>query len=117
MSLLKKTDVGVQSLAPKAAVLLGSGCRMRHYKKDIHLLLLLKSRDTGKMAHNVTRGITIFCFRANPNSYSNRHRKEAREDRYLDSGISAGMYAFINFLSTLIQCVKDGRGCLINISM
>lgn len=116
MKLLEKTDVLVQNLAPGASARLGLSydslqekhpglivCDISGYgqdgpyrdKKAYDLLIqseagMLSVTGTGKEPVKV--GISI-------------------------ADISAGMYAYSNILSALLQREKDGRGCRIDISM
>ncbi|KAJ5289286.1 Aldolase-type TIM barrel [Penicillium atrosanguineum] len=116
MKLLERADVLVQNLAPGAAARLGLSyealkechpslivCDISgygqdgpyRYKKAYDLLIqseagMLSVTGTGKEPVKV--GISI-------------------------ADISAGMYAYTNILSALMQRDKDGRGCQIDISM
>ncbi|KAJ5129135.1 uncharacterized protein N7515_005174 [Penicillium bovifimosum] len=97
MKLLEKADVLVQNLAPGASARLGLS---HEALKEKHpgLIVCDISGEAGMLSVTGTE-------------------KEPAKVGISIADISAGMYAYSNILSALLQRGKDGKGCQIDISM
>ncbi|KAJ5689854.1 hypothetical protein N7462_004246 [Penicillium macrosclerotiorum] len=116
MKLLQKADVLVQNLAPGASARLGLS--YESLKKDHPSLIVCDISGYGQNGPYRDKKAYDLLIQSEAGMLSvTGTGKEPVKVGISIADISAGMYAYTNILSALLQRGKDGQGCRIDISM